>query len=234
MMLAGCTKTETIPAPAEEQNRILQYSVVNVQGDPIYGAVNDADSTIKIYLPFYLQLTILEPEIRVSEGATVDPVSGTMIEDLMDVFLNGRDLRYKVTAKNGAVKTYTLEIEVQQPPVELEEISPGAAEPVEYVMDTSQIFSSVRINLKGTGFSENHDLVKVVLVDAAGAEVTGDLAVATTNTNDLNSLTVDITKYQQNVPEVLKHITWGGLYRIRVYSYARSATTQFPIRISKP
>ena len=67
-LLCACTKTETVPYEAAATNLMLEYKIVNVQGDPIYGAIQHNDTTISLYLPFYRQLATLEPQIKVSAG----------------------------------------------------------------------------------------------------------------------------------------------------------------------
>lgn len=237
---SGCTKTEVVAPPAAAQNRILEYKIVNVQGDPVYGAVNDTDSSITLHLPFYKQLTILEPEITLSEGATVKPATGTLIEDVPEVLRNGRDIKYTVTGKDGTVKTYTLKLAVQQPAMVVQELSTDAATPAEFTIEMApQVVSSFSFNIIGEGFSENLDLMKVMLVDAAGKEIPGVLDLSITNTNNLNSIGVfvsvyyDAAKQTYTIPDVLKNIPQTGLYRVRVYNYAKVATMQFPIRITK-
>lgn len=232
LAIAGCTKTDTIAPPAEADNRITEYKIVNVQGDPIYGTIHDADSSITVYLPFYKQLVVLEPEIKVSAGATVQPGTGTLIENLLEVFQKGRDLKYTVTGKSGKKKTYTLKIDVQQPPLTLKEVSNSATDIKSFDINMSVNFSSITIGLKGSGFHENHDLMKVVLVDEAGKEYY-PIAMSVTNTNDLNAISISLINYQANPDPVLTSLPATGLYKIRVYSYARKATTTFPIRINK-
>lgn len=230
--LAGCTKTDTIAPPEEAQNRILEYKIVNVQGDPIYGSVNDADSTVTIYLPFYKQLITLEPEITVSEGATITPASGTLIENLLEVFHSDEPIRYEVKDKAGKAKTYTLHIEVQQPAVTVDELSPDADHINEYTI-TMSVPGLTQFNATGTGFSENHELMKAVLVNEAGEESPA-LSIGATNTNDLYTFSFYIIKYSEPYDPVVYWLHDGAaLYKLRVYNYSKVATTTLPIRIIK-
>jgi len=152
-MLPACTKTDIVPFTPETDNQLLEYKIVNVQGSPIYGAINQQDSSITVYLPFYLQLITLEPEMKVSDGATVTPVSGTMIEDLLDLFHKGREIKYNVKGKDGKVKTYTLHIQVQQPDLILQEVSTDAANPNTYSLNMNLDFDSFSFGLDGAGFA---------------------------------------------------------------------------------
>lgn len=232
LAIAGCTKTDTIAPPAASDSRITEYKIVNVQGDPIYGTVNDADSGITVYLPFYKQLVVLEPEIKVSTGATVQPGTGTLIENLLEVFQKGRDIKYTVTGKSGQKKTYTLKIVVQQPPLTLKEVSTSATDIKSFDINMSINFSSINMNLPGTGFHENRELMKVVLVDETGKEYP-PFAMSITNTNDLNVVGISVINYKENQSPLLTALPATGLYKIRVYSYAKVVTTTFPIRINK-
>lgn len=230
--LTACTKTETVAPPAEFAARMLEYKIVNVQGRPIQGAINEKDSTISVYLPIYRQLVVLEPEITLSEGATIKPASGTLIEDLLTVLQSSEPLKYVVTARNGSTRTYTLKIEVQQPPVVLEELSTSATDIKEYTIDMNASYSSISFAIKGTGFHENHDLVKVVLTDEAGKEYP-PLSIAFSVNNDVTRLDVSVIKYKEPYEPLLMQLPATGLYKVKVYVYGRSATMQHPIRINK-
>ncbi|GEP93802.1 hypothetical protein [Chitinophaga cymbidii] len=231
MGIFSCTKTDTVPAPPEAANRILEFRIVNVTGDPIYGAVNDEDSSIQVYLPYDKQLVIIEPEITVSEGATVTPESGTMVEDLLDYFWKGRDLRYVVKSKDGATRTYTLHISVQQPDLYMEELSPDAENITGYELDLSQIYTNIFLVARGSGFSENHELVRMVLVKDDGTELP-PLPMSVTNTNNISELTAVISAYPGSMDETIAALKTGGLYRLRIYSYSKVSTMHHPIRIT--
>lgn len=229
-ILPACTKTDIIPFAPEADNQLLEYKIVNVQGSPIYGAISQADSSITVYLPFYLQLVTLEPKMKVSEGATVTPASGTMIEDLLDLFRKGREMKYNVKGKDGKMKTYTLHIQVQQPDLTLQEVSEDPANPNTYSLNMSLDFDSFSFGLNGTGFASDLDLIKVVLVDEQNKEY-GPLNISTFNTTDLTRLDFTVIRYKEQSDPILATLPAEGLYRIRVYSYAKVATTKNPIRI---
>lgn len=227
ILTAACTKTDTIAPPELSQSRMLEYKVVNVQGDPIVGTINDQDSSITVYLPFYLQLLTLEPEIKVSTGATISPASGTLIEDLLDVFQNGRDIKYLVTGKDGSKRTYTLNIRVQQPSIVLKELS-TADNIRNYNVRSSS--PNLRIVLQGSGFSENRQLMKLELVDEAGTAY--PVSIPTNNFNDTQSININLSSSAEALA-IFNSIETSKRFRIRVYSYAQQATTQYPIQITK-
>jgi len=103
----SCTKTEDYdPLP---EDKILEYKVINLpDGDVIYGAVDNQQNTITVYVPLYLGLLVIDPVIEVSPGATlqegVDPVN-----------VDTKDKTYTVKAANGSSRTYKLQISTQSP-----------------------------------------------------------------------------------------------------------------------
>lgn len=228
LLTTACTKTDTIAPPELSQSRMLEYKIVNVQGEPITGTIDQADSSITVYIPFYLQLVTLEPQITVAAGATVTPASGTLIEDLMDVFQNGRDIKYIVTGKDGGKSTYTLKIAVQQPPIVLKELS--TADNIRNY-NIRAAATSLRIVLEGSGFNENRDLMKLEMVDEEGNIY--PLGIAVNAFNDTYSININLSKNQPDGAAVFNSFETTKTFRIRVYNYARQAITQYPIRITK-
>lgn len=228
----ACKKTETIPAPLEEQNRMTSYQVVNVQGDPIIGAINDQDSTVTVYLPSYRQLTSLQAEISVSEGAVLEE-DNLLIEDLMAVIQGETTVYYHVQAKEESTRRYKLVIIVQQEPLVLEEISPNAEAPQLYTLNLKNIFATLNFNINGIGFVSNYELMKVVLVNEAGQEST-PLGISIMNTTNIRKIGVNLTYFNapgQEIDPVFDWLTATGLYKIRVYNYAQVVTMQNPIQI---
>ncbi|NIG56392.1 hypothetical protein [Chitinophaga sp. Cy-1792] len=230
-LLCACTKTETVPYEAAATNLMLEYKIVNVQGDPIYGAIQHNDTTISLYLPFYRQLATLEPQIKVSAGATVTPATGTMIEDLPAVFQNGRDIKYTVKNTAGNARVYTLHIIAQQPDMELQELTTDPANPAEYTLDMNGIYSSIGINLYGKGFASSNDMMKIVLVNEQGKE-TAPVYFSSTNTNDLTMVGFSISRYQDQQDPIVKDLAATGLYKVRLYNYAKVITMKNPVRIN--
>ncbi len=101
LALASCTKTMDLPGLP--QNKILSYKVVNLQDTVIYGAVDNIDHTITVYVPFYLNMTVIDPEIKVSDGAKIEG-------RIEPVSVNAKDVKYKVTGADGSTNVYTLQI----------------------------------------------------------------------------------------------------------------------------
>ena len=66
-------------------NRMLEYKIGSVPfgEEPLYGAIDDYDSTITVYLPEKYGLLVYTPELTLPEGATVSPASGTTVTNLL-------------------------------------------------------------------------------------------------------------------------------------------------------
>jgi len=128
---SSCTKTEDFePLP---EDKILTYKIVNLPNDEvIYGSIDNQANVIKVYLPYYLGLFVIDPEITLSPGATLEG-------EIEPVNVNSEDKTYTVRAANGTSRTYKLEISPQNPssltvswsnPEELEgDFGPGNAFP---------------------------------------------------------------------------------------------------------
>ncbi len=228
--LFACTKTETLEAAPEPSNRIESFRITNVTGDPIEAAISDRDSTITVYLPSFRQLTTLEPAITLPAGSAISPASGTLIEDVFGAIRTNRKITYTVTAADGSKRAYKLLIRTQQPEVMLQELS-TVDEIKEFTIDTKDQYSSFTMYIKGSGFSENNELMLVAPVDESGKELPPfNLAIT-----HLGSL-FQISPYLDQ-SELLKPLRDAlpatGLYRLRVYVYGRVKTMQYPVRIIK-
>ena len=230
MLLAGCTKTITNPYEKDTRSRILSYKIVNMQ-TPVYGAINDSLKTITVYLGPDVYLDVLEPEIKVSEGAMVSPASGTFIEDMMDYFTNGRDIQYIVKGADGATATYTLKIISLQPELSFKEVSPDAENPVTYLHRYSYFTNFNVINLEPEVpflFNENRYLnVALVAADGTGKEY----PFAEGSTNHGSNLYCDlayIVGYAKGVTDAPP----AGLYYVKVRYYSKITTLQYPVKIT--
>ncbi|RFZ94630.1 hypothetical protein D0C36_03545 [Mucilaginibacter conchicola] len=227
--MASCKKVTEVPVPAQAQNRILSYKITNVQGNPIEGVVNDDAKTIKVYLPYYYYLTALEPEIKVSEGATITPATGTIVDDLLDVFDNGRDIKYNVTAKDGTKATYTLQLIVQQGNFELEELSPSATEITELTYGTKNGSADLYLSVSGDFPSGNTELdrqlIKITLTAQDGSEYVID-----------NNRGAKLFAGTNFVYFVLSSSAAPGLnsgtYKVKVRFYSKTVSLKNPIKIT--
>ncbi|MBE8719967.1 hypothetical protein [Sphingobacterium pedocola] len=105
LFIVSCSKTETIKRP---YNEVIKFSVAG------YGSLDSVNAAIsgdeiQVYWNSDNPLPIqIKPTIRVSEGATISPASGTEVEF-------SENTTYTVTAEDGTVRNYTIKPIVQQP-----------------------------------------------------------------------------------------------------------------------
>lgn len=108
--ISSCTETEVVPYDEEPANRITGYKVTNAT-QVIYGAVDNADNSITVTVPYYLSINYIVPEITLEEGATLIDKQGDPIdirEDLEPVPFDSVGYTYRVKDKNNTIREYTL------------------------------------------------------------------------------------------------------------------------------
>jgi len=209
----SCKKTE--PLPAQPQNRILQYKVTNLQDTAIYGAINDSARTITVYIPFYFNLPVIDPAIRVSDGATLQ-------SEVVPVAVSDTTTTYSVKGRDGVIATYRLSIIVQSQPLVLEDLSSADAV-AEYPANgflgnvignynTSDL-SSFNMQLVSTDASREYSL-KVTQAYTSIFLIDGQYILS-----------------QAQIPADMD----TGLYRVRITLFGQNtATMKYPIHIYYP
>lgn len=222
MLAAACKDTETIEPPALASNRILSYKVTNVPDEPVYGSVNEERKTITVILPYYYYLTSIQPDITVSEGATVSPASGVMIDSVTKKLMEGADIEYVVTGKDGSKATYKLLLATQQPDITLDELSPDPANPTVLYHSRPATFEYNFFDITGKNFIPQQELLGIFSTISYLNEQGNVVYTAVNGDNYTTRIGATVPSAEQ-VPE--------GLYRIRVTSYTRSATMKNPVRI---
>lgn len=245
LFTGSCTKTVTNDYPAASQSRMLSYQIANV-ATPISGVVDESDHTITVYLPPTMYLTILEPQITVSEGATVNPVSGSYIEELADYFAKGRTIQYTVTGADNSSTTYTLKILSQQPALAFEEVSNDTANPVTYNHMVSHVSNDIILYTKTPYlFSESGTVSEAVgrvwLVAAADGkeypmvrDQTKAPSFAGAQASPASYVNISlggVEGYDLLQPGVDKNSPPAGLYHIKVQYYSQITTLNNPIKI---
>lgn len=223
--IASCTETETIAPPELASNRILEYKVVNTS-ETIYGAINEEEQMITVYLPYYYYLTILQAEVSISDGATIVPESGTYIENLVDVIKGDSTVVYTVTDTDGNAVDYQLQVETQQPELVVDELTTDPDNPTVYYSSVVYMGYDITSTISLTGenmFSStsNEYLAEVTFISEDGTEIPALLTV-----NNSTSQIVSTVPYNDNIPD--------GLYDIRVDIYGQSVTLEYPISIQSP
>lgn len=139
-----------------DARRIISFSVTNPgEAQAIHSAVNNLDKTITVYLPAYYEYQYLEVAITLPENTTVLPAA----TELLPVF-STTPPTYTTTAADGTTATYTVQIEIQQPELIVNEISDGTPN---FTIQTGS-----PVNLTGENFLASYEVTKLFVVDAQG------------------------------------------------------------------
>jgi len=233
VLFSACKKTETIAPPALPSAQIVEFSITNVPETEsvIRGAVDHEAGTVTVYLPAYLQLPVLMPQIKVTEGATVTPASGTQINDLLVKIRKGEKLSYTVKGKDGAEKSYALNIISQQPTTMVNELTIDPSNPKTYTLTADQYtYIALQFSSENIIVENREEMVSIVLIDAAGNElppIPGGGPYYWYATHKAFEAQVYRTS------PAYAALAADGLYKIKVYNYGQSVTLQNPIRIIK-
>lgn len=213
MTIVSCNKTEDLPA--RPQSSILSFAVTNLPDTTIYGAVDQTDRTITVYLPFYYNLNIIDPQIKVSEGARI-------LEELLPVNVNDTTQLYSVKGKDSSVTVYQLKIYVQAPgvPFTLHELSTADS-----YYETWPGYG--QFSMTGSFYTTNARLVDAWLVDKTGAE--HPLALNAISANG-NASTGAVQYYASSIP--VPSTLDSGLYQVKAAVFGRTATMQYPVRVA--
>lgn len=212
--LSSCTKTMDLPA--QSGSRILSYKIPVSDGE-ISGVIDETDKTIIVYLPFYYELDVIDPEIKLTDGAKLKE-SAVPVEVLDD------KTTYTVTGADKSTSTYKLLIKLQQiSPLKLQELSTATTTYSFGIGDQMNTFS-------GNFNTGDPNKVRVFLVDAAGKETEfshttgfGTAAIGRTTSKDGKSYSIGYMGAPQTV--------LPGLYTVRVKIMALSADMQYPVKL---
>jgi hypothetical protein len=224
-LLAACSDTETVEPPAQRADRILTYEVSNT-ADPIYGAVNDQDSTIRVYLPYFYYLSVLEGTVTVPTGTTVTPASGTLLKNVPAIAKGDTTVYYDVKAEDGSSKRYRLVVDTRQPELVVDELTTDPETPAAFYSSVMYNDRPIHSGLLLTGknlFKTAQDdvLAKVTFIAEDGTEI----RALDANSNQSVSLMV-VLPFNTDMPD--------GLYKVRIDCYSHSVTLKNPIQIASP
>ena len=212
--LSSCTKTMDLPAQSD--SKILEYKVPVSEG-LISGVIDETDKTITVYLPFYYQLDVIDPEIKLAQGAKLK-------EEVLPVDVLGEGAIYTVTGADKSISIYKLIIRLQQ-------ISPLKV--TEFSTETET--KSMGIGFQMASFDGNFNTndankVKIFLVDATGKETefshtTGYGAAAVRVMQGVNGKTYNIS-YMGAPQTVLP-----GIYKIRAKVLSLVTDLKYPVKM---
>ena len=216
VILTSCTKTMDLPA--QPMNRILSYKVTNVYNGSISGVVNDTEKSITIYIPFYYNLGVIDPEITVSQGAKLQ-------NEVLPVPFDDSTTTYTVIGADGSTATYKLTIVIQQPGFVVNEHS----------TETTVKAYNIRggISISGNFNTKDLSVIKPSLVSiATGKEFPIAVEALTVIEGIHNTATGEASYTLSNatIPATMD----TGIFKLKVKIFNKTAETQYPIRINYP
>lgn len=217
LLLAGfsaCKKTMELPA--QSNSKIISYKVPVSDGS-ISGIIDETDKTITVYLPFYYQLDVIDPEIKLASGAKLS-------EEVLPVDVLDDKTTYTITGADKSTSTYKLVIKLQQiTPLKVNEVSTESTPVVwgigYYMIDFSGSFNTldptkIRIFLVG---ADNKETEMFYTTGYGAAAVT----VAMRATEKL------YTFGYVGVPQTLD----PGLYKVRVKVQSLTTDLKYPVKL---
>jgi len=99
LMLCSCKKTIGLePLP---KNKMTEYKVSNLADTVIYGAIDNIENTITVYVPFYYAMSVIDPEIKLEPGAM-------LAEEPEPVSVSDTSYKYIVKGSDGSQRIYKL------------------------------------------------------------------------------------------------------------------------------
>lgn len=215
-ILAGAVSCKKkIEPPLEPNSKILEYKVPVSDGE-IKGVIDEGDKTITVYVPFYYQLDVIDPKIKLAEGASMKEKAEPV--DVLD-----SKTTYTVTGADKSVSVYKLVIKLQQlGPLVIEELSSAT-------VTTKWGIGFYNVRLRGNFNTNDATKVKAFLVGADHKEYAlvnspnGAPGIQTTMgpTDKIYSL------FYLQVPQNIE----PGLYKLKVNIQSLTATTQYPVEI---
>ncbi|WP_316829112.1 MULTISPECIES: hypothetical protein [Pedobacter] len=212
--LAACKKTIGLdPLPA---NKITEFKVAVSDGD-IFGAIDETDKTITLYLPYYYELDVIEPVIKLSAGAKLkEAIAPVEVLDTKKI--------YTVIAADQSTSTYTLIIKLnQESPLVLTELSTAT--------NTANIaIGGADIALQGNFNVSDIKKIKAYLVDANNKEyefLPSPSFGAPAVTVSMIGSTKTYTYGRLMAPQTLE----PGAYKIRVKVQALTAEMKNPVNV---
>lgn len=180
--LYACTKTESFEEVPP--NRISEYKVVNLQDTVIYGAIDNENNIITVYVPFYLGMAVIQPEITVEEGATLET-------EVSPVELSNTTQTYTVRGVDESRRTYQLHI-IQQNTSSLSLIWSGEqpnAAPGNLIYDIGSWDAPIFTTLYGNFQSTNTSSLSFALINrSTGDTIRPSLSTAEITVNNSSFL----------------------------------------------
>lgn len=114
----SCKKTEVIPYERVPANTILEYKVTN-SADTIYGAIDNNKNTITLYIPYYVGIDYVVPDIKIAKDAKLLDSAGNEVNldgGIAPVPVTKTGYTYTVLGSDNSKRTYTLMLQIAAHP----------------------------------------------------------------------------------------------------------------------
>lgn len=212
--LAACKKTIGLdPLPA---NKITEFKVA-VSDQNLFAAIDETDKTITLYLPYYYELDVIDPAIKLSDGAKLS-------EAIVPVEVLDTKKTYTVIGADQSTSTYKLIIKQNQmAPLVLTELSSATT-------TATMAIGTYDIKLQGNFNVSDLKKVKAFLVDKSDKEyeLLPSLSLGTPGVSVAMQGNVKVYTYGNlQVPQALD----TGTYKVRVKVQALAADMKFPVKV---
>lgn len=211
---SACKKTMELPP--QSNSKIIAYKVPVSDGS-ISGVIDETDKTITVYLPFYYQLDVIDPEIKLANGARLS-------EEVLPVDVLDNKTTYTVTGADKSIVTYKLVIKMQQiSPLTVKEVS-AENKPVVWGI------GYYMVNFSGNFNTLDPTKIKLFLVGADNKET----EMSYTTGYGPAAVSVLMNKTEKiysigyvGVPQTLD----PGLYTVRVKVQSLTTDLKYPVKL---
>lgn len=211
---SACKKTMELPQ--QPNSKIIAYKVPVSDGS-ISGVIDETDKTITVYLPFYYQLDVIDPEIKLASGARLS-------EEVLPVDVLDTKTTYTVTGADKSTATYKLVIKMQQiSPLKVNEVS-AENKPVVWGI------GYYMVNFSGNFNTLDPTKIKLFLVGADNKET----EMSYTTGYGPAAVSVMMNKTEKiysigyvGVPQTLD----PGLYKVRVKVQSLTTDLKYPVKL---
>ena len=114
----SCKKTELVPYEKVPANTIQEYKVTN-SADTLFGAIDNIKNTITLYIPYYVGIDYVVPEIKIDKDAKLLDAAGKEINldgGIAPVPVDTTGYTYTVVSNDNNKRTYTLILQIAPHP----------------------------------------------------------------------------------------------------------------------
>jgi len=131
-LVLSCKKTEVVPSEKEPNNKMLEYRITNA-ADTLYGAIDNVRNTITLYIPYYVGIDYVVPDIKIDKDAKLLDAAGKVINldgGIAPLPIDTTGYTYTVVGSDSSRRKYTLMLEIAPHPDSLRVgyiVTPGTA-----------------------------------------------------------------------------------------------------------